>query len=257
MLAIVSIVTFFTALTTSAFALSDSSLLLHEKRDTQPTSFVYQGPASPDIPLPLRIALVQKNIAGLKDKLIDISTPGKAAYGQHLSKEEVFAYTAPTSAAVDAINKWLAENNLNSSQHSPAGDWISITPTVGQANTLFDANFVNFANTETGETTIRTLAYSLPAYLKDHVELVHPTISFPGSRSNIAFDSFPQSIQQGGAPASCDSAITPTCLQQRYHIPTTAATQKSNQIAITGLDGISASETVTILFTSGARSCSL
>ena len=78
-----------TAFGTNAFAPSSRSLLLHEKRDTHPTSFVSQGPAAPDAPLQLRIALMQPNINGLKDKLISISTPGNDAYGQHLSKDEV------------------------------------------------------------------------------------------------------------------------------------------------------------------------
>ena len=70
-------------------ALSERSLLLHEKRDAHPESFVSQGPAASDAPLRLRIALVQADIDGLKDKLMDVSTPGNAAYGQHLSKDEV------------------------------------------------------------------------------------------------------------------------------------------------------------------------
>lgn len=83
------IATILTVLTANASALSNNSLLLHEKRDSHPSSFTSQGPAAPDTSLHLRIALVQKDVAGLKDKLMDVSTPGNAAYGQHLSKEEV------------------------------------------------------------------------------------------------------------------------------------------------------------------------
>ncbi len=37
------------------------------------------------------------------------------------------------------------------------------------------------------------------------------------------------------APLSCESAITPACLQALYGIPTTPATESSNVLGVTGL----------------------
>ncbi|VDB87353.1 unnamed protein product [Peniophora sp. CBMAI 1063] len=220
---------------TGASALSERSLLLHEKRDTHPASFVSHGPAASDAPLRLRIALVQSDIAGLKDKLMEVSTPGNAAYGQHLSKDELFAYTSPKASTVDAVQKWLSENGLESTQASPAGDWITITTTVKQANALLDADFSTFSNSQTGDAVIRTLSYSIPASLKEHVELVHPTVSFPGPRHSLPVASIPlQNLSTNAAPSSCNRAITPTCLQELYNIPTTAAPKSSNQLAVSG-----------------------
>ena len=54
-----------------------------------PIGFAHQGAAPADQVIPLRIALKQTNIAGLKAKLYDVSTPGSANYSNHLSKEEV------------------------------------------------------------------------------------------------------------------------------------------------------------------------
>ena len=54
-----------------------------------PIGFAHQGAAPADQVIPLRIALKQTNIAGLEAKLYDVSTPGSANYGNHLSKEEV------------------------------------------------------------------------------------------------------------------------------------------------------------------------
>ena len=36
------------------------------------------------------------------------------------------------------------------------------------------------------------------------------------------------------APASCNTIITPSCLQELYNIPTTPATQSTNQLAVSG-----------------------
>lgn len=69
--------------------LKGRSMRVHESRDTLPEGFVKVGSASPDTILNLRIALKQNNAEGLEKALMDVSTPGNALYGQHLTKEEV------------------------------------------------------------------------------------------------------------------------------------------------------------------------
>ena len=71
----------------------------------------------------------------------------------------------------------MKENGVTTTETSPAGNWITITINVKQANALLDADFTTFIDAQTGRIAVRTLAYSLPAYIRDHVELVHPTIS--------------------------------------------------------------------------------
>lgn len=41
-------------------------------------------------------------------------------------------------------------------------------------------------------------------------------------------------LDAGAAPTSCNSIITPSCLQELYNIPTTPATQSTNQLAVSG-----------------------
>lgn len=65
------------------------NLVVHEQRNGVPEGFVSKGSASTDEVLNLRIALVQGDMAGLENALYDVSTPGSALYGQHLTKEEV------------------------------------------------------------------------------------------------------------------------------------------------------------------------
>ncbi len=83
----------------------------------------------------------------------------------------------PTQETVDAVNAWLAEHKITAKPSSPAGDWISFQATVAQANELLDTQFSTFEHVATGVTSIRTLAYSIPADLVGHIELVHPTVS--------------------------------------------------------------------------------
>ncbi|KAI0066328.1 subtilisin-like protein [Artomyces pyxidatus] len=215
-------------------------LRVHERRDTHPEGFTNRGPAQADTVLRLRLALVQNDISGLQDALMDVSTPSSAHYGEHLSKEEVFQYVTAKSETVATVNSWLAENGLTATTLSPAGDWLGFQTTVEHANELFDADFSTFTHDVTGEATVRTLSYSIPAALQGHLELVHPTITFPNPRSGLPLATTPAKRVYGNhsidatAPSSCNTAITPTCVQELYGIPTTLATQSTNTLAVSG-----------------------
>ena len=41
-------------------------------------------------------------------------------------------------------------------------------------------------------------------------------------------------LSSDAVPASCDSVITPTCVQDLYGIPTTKATQRTKQLGVSG-----------------------
>lgn len=72
----------------SARATARSGMVIRASKEL-PEGFAHQGAAPADQTIPLRIALKQADIAGLEAKLYDVSTPGSANYGNHLSKEEV------------------------------------------------------------------------------------------------------------------------------------------------------------------------
>lgn len=84
-------------------------------------------------------------------------------------------FVAPTQDTVEAVTAWLKENDIEASQASPAGDWLSFSIPVSKANELFDADFSVFTHTSTGSQTIRTLSYSIPTDLKGKLDFVHPT----------------------------------------------------------------------------------
>ncbi|KAI0628873.1 family S53 protease [Trametes polyzona] len=214
------------------------NLKLHEAREAIPAGFSLRGAASPDTTLKLRIALVQNNFAELEQRLYDVSTPSSANYGNHLSKEEVEQYIAPKPDSVEAVNAWLKENGLDAHSISPAGDWLAFEVPVSKANELFDADFSVFTHEETGLEAIRTLSYSIPAELQGHLDLVHPTVTFPNPKAHLPVVSSPvraaQNLTGRAIPSSCASTITPACLQDIYGIPTTKATQSSNKLAVSG-----------------------
>ncbi|KAF5315080.1 hypothetical protein D9619_007609 [Psilocybe cf. subviscida] len=218
------------------------TMRVHEARSDVPDGFVKKAAAPVDTMLNLRIALKQTDMAGLEQMLYAVSTPGSETYGQHLTKEEVEKFVAPSSESVQLVNEWLSANGINAQTISPAGDWLQFSIPVSQANTLLQADFTVFSHSETGKDLTRTLAYSIPAALQDHVDLVHPTITFDDPLVHLPFMSSPRapansaepSLQSRAVPASCGTTVTPSCLQAFYGIPTARATNSKNVLAVSG-----------------------
>lgn len=112
-----------------------------------------------------------------------------------------------------------------------------------------------YRNKETAESIVRSLSYSLPLALHDVVDIVGPTTVFDGLREMKAKfktqDSPTITVQDALSvfgpsgqivPTSCNTTITPSCLQALYRTGnyTPTAFNKGNQIGITGYRGCSA-----------------
>ncbi|KJA14174.1 hypothetical protein HYPSUDRAFT_80924 [Hypholoma sublateritium FD-334 SS-4] len=188
------------------------NMLVLEQRSDVPVGFTKGTPAPAANVLDLRLAIKQNDMAGLEKALFDVSTPGSALYGQHLTKEEVEAFVTPAPESISLIQEWLVANDITAKTISPAGDWIQFSIPVSQANTLLEADFTIFNHDETGTQLTRTLAYSIPATLQE-------------SSSNL---------ESRAVPASCNTVVTPACLQALYGIPTTPATQSTNKLGVSG-----------------------
>ncbi|KAJ6606104.1 subtilisin-like protein [Mycena vulgaris] len=229
-------------------ACGKDEFVLHERRDVAPPGFTLSGAAPGDTTLNLRINLAQNNLPGLEAALSAISDPSSPWYGQWLAKEEVESFSRPSETTVAAITTWLSEHGLKHTSIPSAGDWIAINVSVAQANRMFDADFSVFTHPKSSKGFVRTLQYSIPASLANHIRFVTPATSFPplqhsrrpeilASRAVVPEPRGNLSVSpEGIAPASCASAITPSCLQTLYNIPKTAATSKTNRIGVVGFD---------------------
>jgi tripeptidyl-peptidase-1 len=140
---------------------------------------------------------------------------------------------------------------------SHAGDWLQFSIPVEKANEYFGANFSVYTHTETGAEIVRTLEYSLPAELTNHIKILHPTLSCVSNKSNCVPGRFlmlffrrfsPPNVvpeftvsrkrhleaRQAPPSTNCSDFQNPACLQAKYNIPTTSATQSSNTLTVTG-----------------------
>ena len=82
-----------------------------------------------------------------------------------------------------AVNQWLSENGLTAKKLTVAGDWLSFSIPVDKANELLDTQFSTFKHLDSGDESVRTLSYSVPANLVNYINLIHPTITYVSSKS--------------------------------------------------------------------------
>ncbi|KAI0746480.1 family S53 protease-like protein [Daedaleopsis nitida] len=228
------------AVATLSSARFSRNLLVHEARDVLPAGFSLAGPAAPHTLLKLRIALSQSNPNAIVDALYSVSDPASDKFGQHLSKSEVDQLVAPSPESVSAVNAWLQEHNLSATPISPAGDWLEVNVNVSKANSLLAADFSKFEHAGSGLEAIRTLSYSIPAALKGHIDLIHPTTTFPEPVQGLtasAKRAIHAPVLPRASTSKCTEGTTPACLQELYNIPTTPAQDMSNKMAVTGRYG--------------------
>ncbi|KAI0344952.1 subtilisin-like protein [Trametopsis cervina] len=226
------------------------TLTVHESLQSAPSGYVKTAAAPADESIKLRIALVQKDMSGLIDKLYDVSDPKSANYREHLTKREAEDFAAPSAETVDKVNTWLKENGLQADQLTSAGDWLSVNIPVSKANEIFDADFSVFTHPQTQKQTVRTLSYSIPADLKEHIELVHPTVTFPNPKgvrpimhSAVLNNHAERATESLHARATCNgNAITPPCVQSLYGLPTAPSSGAGSQIGVSGYIGQFASQ---------------
>lgn len=177
-------------------------------------------------------------------------------YGQHLTKEEVEAFTAPHSSSVDAVDDWLDFHGVDPSatQRSPAGEWVTIIVSVAQAERMLGTKYNVYHHAKSGQDVVRTLGYSLPKELHSHVDVVAPTTYF-GTLRSMKSTSFVQHdvkpitpaeveaaslvpVSNAVVPTSCARTITPACLRALYNTSTYVPTQTAtNKLGVAGYLG--------------------
>ncbi|KAJ7806793.1 family S53 protease-like protein [Mycena olivaceomarginata] len=194
-------------LVAAAKPMGPRAMVVHETRAEPARGFVKSGVASPAKELTLRIALRPNNIAGLE------------------TLSEVADFVKPTDETLSVVSEWLTENGISSTPVTPAGDMLEIVIPVAKANDLLSTDFSVFTHVETGKTSIRTLAFTRPMAARPKFTAIK------AKRAEPAADVAPVS---NAVPASCNTVITPTCLQAIYGIPATPATQATNKLGVSG-----------------------
>jgi tripeptidyl-peptidase-1 len=81
---------------------------------------------------------------------------------------------APDPASVQAVSSWLASEGITPQIHAGHGDWLGFNASVADASRLFNASFSTYRHKDSGHEAIRTMSYSIPASIQQHVQTVYP-----------------------------------------------------------------------------------
>ncbi|EJC98371.1 subtilisin-like protein [Fomitiporia mediterranea MF3/22] len=229
--------------------------VLHEKRAFEPEEWVQSGRLDPGQILPLRIGLAQSNLDQLEDMLMAVSHPTSPDYGKHLTLEQVIDTFAPSRSSVDTVKDWLTSFGFSEDRIklSPSKVWMDVVnATASEVEDLLNTEYHVYTHSETGLEQISCHSYYVPNHVKDHIELIKPTVHFKRTLSGTAK---PRHKRQAGkkplvhshlrgpmplgsdvtiTPAleNCDETITVACLQALYSVNYTPVATDRNTYGI-------------------------
>jgi tripeptidyl-peptidase I len=166
------------ALVTGLLSLASSSIAVPHAFDSLravPSGWKQLGTPSPDTRIHLRIALKKPNHDLFEKTLFAISSPDHPKYGQHLKREELKAMLKPTAQSTDTVLSWLKESGVSASDIENDGDWIHFYVSVATANSMMSTTFKIYGSSIDNAEKIRTLHYSVPADVADHITMIQPT----------------------------------------------------------------------------------
>ncbi|KID87038.1 tripeptidyl-peptidase 1 precursor [Metarhizium guizhouense ARSEF 977] len=170
-----------------------------------------------------------------------IATPGNELYGKHLSKEEADKFLAPKPESVQAVQEWLRGAGLGDhAEVGGSGDNILVHASVADAEKLLHAEYDPFVARDSGEVIMRTLQYSLPDNLKQHIDVVQPTTFFGVKSTRLTQISLENNNTTPSTQASCKSS-NPSCLSDLYSYGSAQA-YSNGRMGIAGFIGQFASK---------------
>lgn len=178
------------------------------------------------------IALALNNLDQLESKLLAVSTPGSSEYGQYLDVDGVEALFGPTDEAVSSVTTWLKSAGVTDYVHE--GLFINFNADVDTANSLLNSSYTFYNHG--GVTKLRTLSYTIPEEVQEHIALVDPGIYFGHTEAAAAIPSRREispavtptktlkrqssntTTVQPVVDAACATILTPACVKQLYNV---------------------------------------
>ncbi|KAK7001799.1 serine protease S53 [Favolaschia claudopus] len=223
--------------------------VLHEKRTLDPTvsGFIQTRRLNSDHVVPLRVGLQQRNLDRLESLLLSVSHPESPNYGQHWKPEEVVDMFAPSHETIAAVKNWLIDSGLSSERLrlSPSRGWIAVNATAGEVERLLQTEYYVYEHSS-GAEQFGCHNYSLPVHIREHIDLIKPTIQFDHRvaapkrlkkrhvqpSTNVKTNGVTVSSKTKMSLDNCDEIITPDCLRALYNFHYTPRETKKNTFGI-------------------------
>lgn len=162
---------------------------------------------------------------------MQISTPGHAKYGKHLKRDELKALIKPRDESTEAVLTWLENSGIPALDIEDDGEWINFYASVSKAESMLETRYHVYRNKEANVEKIRTLQYSVPQNVSEHITMIHPTTRFPSlraHRSNVfdihrrpaTADAMVSTLSTSDIlnVTACNTSITPACIRVSYNL---------------------------------------
>ncbi|KAK0123704.1 hypothetical protein ONS95_008714 [Cadophora gregata] len=201
---------------------------------------------------PMRIGLKQHNLEAGHNRLMEISTPGSANYGNHMTPEEVIEFFAPRQSSTDAVMDWLVSSGISADRCAPSVNkqWIQFDATAEEANNLLFADFYLWEHSS-GVHDVSTEEYHLPSHIQEHVDYITPGTRLRHRNAKISSGDeltkrFSSTLSSGKAKpfitklpgfpqtnaTNCDIYVTADCTRVQYDIPKASKSAPGNKLGI-------------------------
>ncbi|KAI9509937.1 subtilisin-like protein [Russula earlei] len=229
-----------------------ANYVVHERRAAEPVAWMKTRRLGGHNVLPLRVGLAQQNLHELEDLLMSIAHPDSPTYGQHWSPERVAAHFSPSEDTISTVKDWLTTEGFRGDRIrvSPSKGWIDVNATVSEIESLLNTEYHVYTH-PSGHEQISCESYSLPDHIREHVELIKPTVHFvhrvpddpallrKRSKTHLGAPTQSSGPKTNGATVTepmtltnCDRFTTPECLRRLYSINYKPAAPQLNSYGI-------------------------
>ena len=241
-----------------------ASHVVHERRNSNRLTWRKRSRMDPVSQLPIRIALTQQNLHLAEDHLMNVSDPSSLHFSKHWTPAQVAQKFAPSRETVHSIVTWLNQSGIamHRLHRSHCGGWLSFNASVHEAEQLLRTRYHLYERRTTGDLHAGCEEYSIPAWIRQHVDFITPTIHFdehnklkrgtsnlsegkPGHHKSIEHPDEVLGKHRGSnkqlttAPTKCDQFTTLDCLRALYNIPTSNHSHPSNSLGIVEFSPVS------------------
>jgi tripeptidyl-peptidase-1 len=169
------------------------------------TSWDKGSRGNPSTVLDVMVSLKSRNMDALNSEIMAVSDPSSSRYGQHLTKDEVTALTAPSQQALELVSQWLTDAGIAAKQ-GPRGDYFEFQASVADLEELFSTTVHEYTDKE------RSVLQAGDLHTPDEIASVLRSVvglhGTPYKRSHVG-----SGAQPVGTPD-----ITPTVLKQVYNV---------------------------------------
>lgn len=151
---------------------------------------------------------------------MEVSDPSHSHYGRHLKRDELKDLIKPREESSKAVLSWLEDSGVSSEDIKNDGEWITFHASVERAESMLGTTFKTYQNQLRRDVRrIRSLSYSVPKAIRDHIDLIEPTVRFGQIRAEgsnvLTQEAAPFSVT--AVTATCNTTVTPDCLKDLYN----------------------------------------